>query len=326
MSDTPQIVAIGGLPGCGKTSAVQPYLARGFTQVSRDKTGGSLKTLDSPFYEEVRRVFRSGSTRIVVDNTLCFKRHRDCMVAVAKELGVPIHLVMLDVDVPQAQLFAARRQVQRYGKLFTKADYEASDDPNMFPPPVQFRFAKELKAARPSTDEGFASVKFVPVKTVWGAEYTGKAIILDLDGTVRETKTGIGWPRTPDEVHVLDGCGDVLRAKLAEGYRLLGATNQSGINRKDDDPKYVSEANVVACIEATCKGLGVDIEVLYAPDRGGPPNTYWRKPCPGMGVVFIEKYKLDPAQCILVGDMKSDKTFAERCGFQFEWADAFFGR
>jgi len=26
----------------------------------------------------------------------------------------------------------------------------------------------------------------------------------------------------------------------------------------------------------------------------------------------------------MVGDMKVDQTFAQRCGFQFEWADDFF--
>ena len=45
---------------------------------------------------------------------------------------------------------------------------------------------------------------------------------------------------------------------------------------------------------------------------------------PGMGVQFIEKYKLDPSQCIMVGDMKTDQTFAERCGFQFINAQKFF--
>ena len=329
MTETPQIVAIGGLPGCGKTSAVKPYLDRGFTQVSRDKTGGSLKSPTDPFYMEIRRLYATGIRTFVVDNTLCFERHRLALVQVAQELGLPVHLIMLDVDVPQAQLFAARRQMQRYGKVFRKEDYKATDDPNMFPPPVQFRFAKELKAFPPSTAEGFASVTSVPVVTVWGPEYVNKAIILDLDGTVRVTpdEKVCPWPRVPSEVLVMRpmATGALLRSKQAEGFMLFAATNQSGIDRKPSDPKYVSEANVVACIEATAAGLGVTFdEYLYAPDRGGPPSTYWRKPCPGMGIHFIEKHKLNPALCVMVGDAKSDKTFAERCGFQFQWASAFF--
>ena len=45
---------------------------------------------------------------------------------------------------------------------------------------------------------------------------------------------------------------------------------------------------------------------------------------PGLGVEFIEVYKLDPKQCIVVGDQTSDKTFARRCGFNYIDANTFF--
>ena len=32
---------------------------------------------------------------------------------------------------------------------------------------------------------------------------------------------------------------------------------------------------------------------------------------------FIEKYKVDPAKSIMVGDMTSDKTFANRLGITY---------
>ena len=35
--------------------------------------------------------------------------------------------------------------------------------------------------------------------------------------------------------------------------------------------------------------------------------------------------KLDPKQCIMVGDATSDKTFAGRCGFEYRTTKAFFG-
>ena len=67
-----------------------------------------------------------------------------------------------------------------------------------------------------------------------------------------------------------------------------------------------------------------DIEYLFDTSRVPPINSWSRKPMPGMGVTFIEKYKLDPGECIMVGDMTSDKTFATRCGFQFVHAEDFF--
>jgi histidinol phosphatase-like enzyme len=38
---------------------------------------------------------------------------------------------------------------------------------------------------------------------------------------------------------------------------------------------------------------------------------------PGLGVQWIEKYKLDRAQSVYVGDMTTDKTFAARAGLRY---------
>ncbi|MGV9172310.1 MAG: HAD hydrolase-like protein [Promethearchaeia archaeon] len=51
---------------------------------------------------------------------------------------------------------------------------------------------------------------------------------------------------------------------------------------------------------------------------------YCRKPIPGLGVELILDYKLNPSKTIMVGDLKSDLTFAERCGFQFRSSENFF--
>jgi HAD superfamily hydrolase (TIGR01662 family) len=328
-----EIIAIGGLPGSGKTSHVQPYLDRGYTRVNRDTTGGKMDSDQTPFWQEVRRLYGTGVRKFVFDNTWCFKSQRDVLLAVAAELGLPVHLKMLDVDIAKAQLFTARREVQKYGRLLHKDDYKGIKDINTFGPGLHFRFQKELDAHKPTTADGFASVEWLDVPVVWGPEYVNRAIILDLDGTVRDTPADckIPFPKHPDEVIVLDGRRELLRRKQAEGFILCGASNQSGVSKPLIDPKTgqpdpwaLTKEQVEACIAATCDKLGLDIDVLYAPDRGGPPQSFWRKPCPGMGVEFIEKYKLDPSQCVMVGDMKTDKTFAERCGFQFAWAHEFF--
>jgi len=46
---------------------------------------------------------------------------------------------------------------------------------------------------------------------------------------------------------------------------------------------------------------------------------------PGLGVAFIEKYKLDRAQVVMVGDMTTDRTFAARAGVRFVDQADFFG-
>ena len=70
--------------------------------------------------------------------------------------------------------------------------------------------------------------------------------------------------------------------------------------------------------------LGVKIDVLYCPHGGGPPVCWCRKPLPGLGVVFIQKYRLDPSSCIYVGADPQDPGFARRLGFQYRDAADFF--
>ncbi|MFW9971692.1 MAG: HAD-IIIA family hydrolase [Candidatus Odinarchaeota archaeon] len=110
-----------------------------------------------------------------------------------------------------------------------------------------------------------------------------------------------------------------MRKYQAEGYFILGVSNQSFIAKGT-----ITEEDAIQCFENTHEMLGVDIDYQFCPHPAYPQVCYCRKPMPGMGVVFIEKYKLDPFQCIMVGDMKTDNTFADRCGFQFVKPKNFF--
>ena len=104
------------------------------------------------------------------------------------------------------------------------------------------------------------------------------------------------------------------------GYLLLGASNQSGIAKGT-----LTAADAEACFVETLSQLGVKFgEVKYCPHKVPPISCYCRKPGPGMGVELIVKYKLDPRQCIYVGDLGTDKSFAERCGFTFAEHNEFF--
>lgn len=324
---TPEIVITVGLPGSGKSTYVKALVDQGYFRINRDEIGGTLTVPNAPIYQYLWRAYTQGGVRrFVIDNTYMFPEHRAVVLQVAKELGLPVRVLWLKTTLEQAQVFAARRQIQKLGRLLRPSEYKAfKDDPGMFPPGVQYKFAKD--GTPPSLSEGFTSIEEIEVETVWGPDYTNKAIILDLDGTVRTSTAsimGIPYPRKPEEVQIIPGRATILKEWRDAGYLLLGATNQSGVDRDPRDPKYVSEADVQACIATTCKGLGLDIDVLYSTDRGGPPQSFWRKPMPGMGVALIEKYKLCPSMCTYVGDMTTDKTFAERCGFQYMHPDYFF--
>ena len=317
------IIAVAGPPAGGKTTAVRHWVQQGFSRLNRDEMGGSLD-LNGIVYTTMRQQAAQGCRQFVLDNLYATRKARATLLEVAKEVGLPVHLEWLQTTAAQAQFFACLRQVRRYGRLLNESDYRTCnrDDPGAFPPGAQFRYWNTRE--EPSEDEGFATIRRVDVVIDLGPEYKNRAILLDYDGTLRLTRSGRIYPSDPSDVVLMEGRKEILHRKVKEGYLLLGASNQSGIAKKPGDPKYVSEADAIRCFEETNRLLGLTIPYLFAADAAGVPKTFWRKPMPGMGVLYIERYKLDPKQCIYVGDRGEDRTFAERCGFQFAWAEEFF--
>ena len=315
-----EIIIVAGPPGCGKTSVARKYQSQGFIRLNRDEIGGSLQGL---ILEELDRLIQAGNGQIVLDNTYATAESRALLLAKAKQYGFNVHMKWLLTTPEQAQFFAARRQVLKHGKLFGADDYRAhKKDPNMFPPIAQYAYWKRVE--KPTLAEGFSSIEEVPVTINLGPEYKNRALLLDYDGTLRLTKSGAKYPVDDRDIEILPRRRDVLESKRKEGFLLLGVSNQSGCARDPHEEGYLSEATAELCFDRTNQLLGQDIDYLYAPDKAGVPYTYWRKPMPGMGVVFIEKYRLNPAECIVIGDFKTDKTFAQRCGFQFADAKDFF--
>jgi histidinol phosphatase-like enzyme len=124
---------------------------------------------------------------------------------------------------------------------------------------------------------------------------------------------------TADDVEVLPGRAEILRRYRDAGFRLLGLSWYPEIAEGTAPQKEV-EAGHVRMQEL----LGLEIDVLYCPHGGGPPVCWCRKPMPGLGVVFIQRYRLDAARCVYVGVGGADAAFARRMGFRHEDAEAFF--
>lgn len=321
-----EIVAVGGAMASGKSTHTDIFVRNGYYRVNRDEVGGSLKKTGG-VNNRVRELHSQGERFFVLDNTYGTVESREALLDLGNELGLPVKMVWVNATKEQCQFLAALRQVRRYNKLLRKEDYKEEphkSDPNMFPPAAQFAFFKRV--VMPTKSEGFAYVEIVPVEITLPEEYKNRAIILDYDGTLRVSKNPDNpSPTCADEVQVLDRRADLLQRKQREGFILCGASNQSGIAKKLGDKKYVPEAGAIEAFEETNRILGVDIDYIYSTERGGVPQSFWPKPMPGMAVWFIEKYKLNPSECIMVGDMTKDKTFSERAGFKFAWANEFFG-
>jgi HAD superfamily hydrolase (TIGR01662 family) len=207
--------------------------------------------------------------------------------------------------------------IKKYGKLLGPDEIKKTKSPNTFP--IVALFAARKKWEDPSVEEGFESVTSVPFVREHDPTYTNKALILDYDGTLRKTGSGDFFPRSTNDVLILPGRTRKLSEYAEKGYLLLGVSNQSGIHKGD-----LTLEDAKKCFDRTNELLGHQIDYRFCPHRAAPPRCYCRKPQVGLGIALIEEYKLNPSECIYVGDMTSDKTFAKRCGFQYEDASTFF--
>jgi HAD superfamily hydrolase (TIGR01662 family) len=307
-----KIVIVMGINAAGKSSHVKWFVDQGYQRINRDMTGGDLEGQ----VEIAADALENGVDNVVLDNTYPTKKSRASIIKLAKELKATIECHWLSTSLEDAQINACRRMVKKYGKLLTPAEMSQSKDPNAFPPAALFHYRKIFE--EPSTREGFDKVIDVPFVRVWTPEYCNKAVIFDYDGTLRESLGDYDYPTKISEIKVIPQMAKVIEDFKRKGYILLGASNQSGIAKG-----ILSEADAVACFEETNRQLGVRLDFLYCSHRIPPVSCYCRKPHPGMGVSFIEKYKLRPSDCIMVGDQTTDKTFAERCGFKFVYAHEF---
>jgi histidinol-phosphate phosphatase family protein len=310
-----EIVLVMGYPASGKTTLTESRF-KSHHRLNRDTHPD--KTLDD-LVPMAEKALDAGMS-VVLDNTYISRESRRGLLELGRRRDVPVRCVWLDTSIEDAQVNAVMRMVRRYGAFLSPDEIKKASkkDPNTFGPSVLFRYRKGFE--EPTTAEGFASVERVSFKrSPASPEYTQKALLLDYDGTLRRTKSGDKYPKSPEDIEILPGRRERLLKYKNEGWRLLGVSNQGDVAR---GRLTVDAAR--ACFERTNELLGLDIEYAFCPHDPAPINCFCRKPMPGLGVAFIEKYKLDRAQTIMVGDMTTDRTFAERVGVRYVDQEEFF--
>lgn len=135
-----------------------------------------------------------------------------------------------------------------------------------------------------------------------------KAVFLDRDG-VLNNEIGDYVCRLEDFV-VSPGVPEALARLKAAGYYLIVVTNQAGIAKKLYD-----HAHVTACHHVLQEASGHLLDAIYyAANHPSVSDSIFRKPDSGMLEKAIARFKLDVAQCWIVGDRLRDMQAGERVG------------
>ncbi|GAA4384860.1 HAD family hydrolase [Hymenobacter koreensis] len=137
---------------------------------------------------------------------------------------------------------------------------------------------------------------------------THKAVFLDRDGVLNAEIGNYVWQ--PQDFVVLPGVPAALQALHAAGYILVVVTNQAGIAKG-----LYTSAEVQACHQKLQEACGGIIDALYfAPGHPSMSESLMRKPGSLMLERAMARFRLDAAQCWIIGDRMRDLEAGAKVG------------
>jgi D-glycero-D-manno-heptose 1,7-bisphosphate phosphatase len=165
-------------------------------------------------------------------------------------------------------------------------------------------------------------------RSIVTGEKTVPVLYLDIDGTVRHGKDELGhFVNTSRDVKVFEEVPGLLHTYKANGWRIVGISNQGGI--------ALGHMTQTDCVEAmretqiqTMHAFDKLIWCQHHPDAPDPEMAvcWCRKPKPGLiieGALSLAEKTHEiypPHMGLFVGDMESDLETAVNAGLSFMWA------
>ena len=150
-----------------------------------------------------------------------------------------------------------------------------------------------------------------------------KYAFLDRDGTFiwePEKPEGVDpretFPlKSMDEFKFMDGAIDGIRKLVGNGYKLVMATNQTFLGT----PKHPKEMfdKVMSRIDEEFSKYDIKFDFIMICPHGPDEGFECRKPKIGGLKDFLAKNEVDLKNCLMFGDRKTDKEFAENLGVNF---------
>lgn len=132
-------------------------------------------------------------------------------------------------------------------------------------------------------------------------------IFLDRDGTIVEE---VGYLSALEQMRLIPGAADAIRAAGAAGHPLVVITNQSGVARGMFSEGFARQSGEHLRKLLGERGAHID-GYYFCPDhpQGRPPydrESERRKPRPGMMIEACEALGVSPDGAWMIGDRMSD--------------------
>lgn len=314
MAEQGEIIVFVGYPASGKSTEAQQYVDQGYYRLNRDELGGSLKDINVRLEE----LIVLGKRKFVLDNTYPTVSSRKPIIEIGQKYDIPVICIHETTSIENSQFNAALRIIRQEGRLLKPDEISKSTNPKVIPASAIFNYRRKFE--KPEMTEGFANIKRVTFKRKLDSSYVNRAIFFDYD-SIRETKSGRKYPIDKNDIVLKPGRQAALSDFKARGFKIIGLSNQSAIGKE-----MFTANDAKALFEYTNELLdGIVDGYDFCPHDSYPIQCYCRKPMPGIGVEFIEKFKLNPGKCYMIIGETADETFAKRCGFESYTEEQFFG-
>ncbi|PWW27838.1 D-glycero-D-manno-heptose 1,7-bisphosphate phosphatase [Cytobacillus oceanisediminis] len=140
-----------------------------------------------------------------------------------------------------------------------------------------------------------------------------KAIFLDRDGVLNEVLSDrVKFVNKPEQLFLLEGAAEAVADLTKAGYEIFVVTNQGGVGLgflKEKELKRIHER----LQELVAEKGGHIKEVAYCPHKP-KAGCECRKPNAGMLLDLAERYNLDLANSLMVGDHERDIEAGKKAG------------
>lgn len=141
-----------------------------------------------------------------------------------------------------------------------------------------------------------------------------RCVFLDRDGVINEKPGPHEYIHSVGEFRLLPNIADWIRLFNALGYMVIVVTNQRGVARGLMTEAALASIHGRMLEELAAKGARID-DIFYCPHEEN--SCECRKPKPGLVYAARDKWNIDLAHSLLLGDSDSDEQLAAACGIRF---------